>query len=83
VINITTWPEEFEKLHRKFPKTRQDLQTFRNETQQFLAEEIVSRYITERSIRASLPNDPVVQKAREVLKTNVFTSLCLTDPWCA
>ncbi len=62
--------EEFEKLQQKISHDKnKDLQTFRNEISKFLAEEIVSRYYYQKGrIRASLPNDPVVQKAREVLK---------------
>lgn len=62
--------EEFEKLKLKISHDKnKDLQTFRNEISKFLAEEIVSRYYYQKGrIRASLPNDPMVQKALEVLK---------------
>lgn len=64
---------EFEKMREKLkPQLDKDLDVFKDELKSLLKDEIVSRYYYQKgSIRASLDEDKVIQKAVEELKSPV------------
>ncbi len=64
---------EFEKMKEKLkPQLDKDLDVFKDELKSLLKDEIVSRYYFQKgSIRASLDEDKVIQKAVEELKSPV------------
>lgn len=68
---LKTVETEFNALEEKLNKDlNQDLDTFRPEIEQFLSREIVLRYYYQRGeMEEAIKNDPLVEKAVEVLST--------------
>ncbi len=71
--------EEIEVLEQKLnADTEQDLMTFRDEIEDVLRDEIISRYYYQKGrIIANLQNDPQLKKAVELLKDPIAINLIL------